>query len=300
MYYKHSGRLGLGGLGVGLVVGGAASLILAYAYARGIILITEVHFAGLATIAFGGLIGSATGYGMVLGKARNRRVTFAVAGVISCLALYVSWAVWIQAILQSQHVRTASLAAFAIRPRALWHLIRLINHYGTWGLDKGSATTGWALWLIWSLEAGTVIGVAGWVSIAVLNYRPFCEACGNWCGRGTRILLALPTNLAQLKLQLESGDLQPLASLAPGSKNADHLIVDLNSCNHCCQFHTLSLKSLVFHRSKMGRVQMKWTTIMKQLLVGTSGAESIRQLSEKVSQAAKLAPPKVNAAAAGK
>jgi len=295
MYYKHSGRFSLGGLAVGLVAGVTASLLLAYAYARGIILIDEMHFACFATLAFGALIGATAGYGLVLGKVRNDRVMYAVAGVASCLALYVSWAVWVEEILRRSHVKTASWSTFAGSPASLWHLIRLINRYGTWGLGKVSATTGWALWLVWSLEAATIIAVALRASKMVLSHRPFCEACSNWCGRGTRVLLLIPGNLAQLKGQLESGDLQPLASLAPGSKNANHLIVDLNSCQHCCQFHTLSLKTLVLHGNKM-----KWTTIMKQLLVGPGGAELIRQLSEKVNHAALLAPAKANSAAAGK
>src|SRR6476620_11755066 len=132
MYYKHSGRFSLGGLAVGLVVGVAASLLLAYAYARGIILIDEMHFACFATLAFGALIGAAAGYGLVLGKIRNDRVMYAVAGVASCLGLYVSWAVWVDEILRSGHIKTHGWTAFAGSPTSLWHLIRLINHYGTW------------------------------------------------------------------------------------------------------------------------------------------------------------------------
>ena len=45
MYYKHSGRFSLGGLLVAAAVGCAGSLVLAYVYAWGIILIPEVHLA---------------------------------------------------------------------------------------------------------------------------------------------------------------------------------------------------------------------------------------------------------------
>ena len=300
MYYKHSGRFNLGGVCVGVAVGIAASLILAYAYGRGLILITEVHFALFATMAFGAAVGAAAGYGMVLGKVRNERVMYAAAAVVSCIALYVSWAVWVRDTLQNGRQEAISWTALAARPDALWHFIRVINQYGTWGIDKGSSTNGWALWIVWTVEAATIIGLALTVAKAVLNYRPFCEACTNWCGRGTRIVLAPPNNLTQLKRTLESGDLKSLASLPPGNKGADHLLADLNSCPHCCQFHTLSLAYVLFRRSKFGRVHIQKTEIMKQLVVGPEAAESIRQLSEKVNQAARMAPPKANSATAGK
>ena len=72
MYYQHSGRLSIGGLLIAVVTGVLASLLLAYAYARGIILIGEAHFAAFATIAFGALVGVVAGYGLVWGKVRNR------------------------------------------------------------------------------------------------------------------------------------------------------------------------------------------------------------------------------------
>jgi hypothetical protein len=40
--------------------------------------------------------------------------------------------------------------------------------------------------------------------------------------------------------------------------------------------------------------------IMQQLLLGPGHAETLRQISTKVVEAAKLQPPKVNATAAGK
>jgi hypothetical protein len=300
MYYKHSGCFSLGGLVLGSIVGGVSGLALAYAYARGIILITEAHFAAFATLAFGGLIGLAAGWGMIWGKVRNTRATIAITAVTSALALYVSWAIWIAAVFEryaGKHIRWARLPQ---HPAAVWSMMTWINQYGTWGLSSGEATKGWELWLIWAAEAVVVIAAAIGAGFAVLQHRPFCETCSRWCHRGARFLLAPPPDVRQLKLQLESNDLRPLEALGTGSKGGDHLIASLYSCAQCNQFHTLSLTNVTIRRNKLGQARINSKTIVQQLLVGPGQAETVRQLSEQLAQAAKLNPPKANAAAAGK
>lgn len=300
MYYKHSGRFNIWGMGFASIAGMAASILLAAIYVIGLILIPEMHLAALAPMVFGGLIGVAVGYALVWGKVRNERVALSVAGIVSCFALYASWAMWVQTILTIEHVRTVHWMKLARRPRDLWNLICLINQHGTWGFDKGSPTTGWMLWLIWLLEAATVIGLGMLAAPGIVQRRPFCEACGCWCKRGAKVLLTPPQDLAQLKLQLESNDFRPLESLGPGGKKTDHLIVLLDSCKHCCQFHTLSLTHVMFRRNKLGQAHINHKMIVKQLMIGPGEAETLRQLTEKVTQAAKITPPKVNASAAGK
>jgi hypothetical protein len=299
MYYKHSGRFTLGGLIVSMVTGCAGALLLAYVYARGIILIPEAHLAAFATIAFGGLIGVAAGYGLVWGKVRNEPVGLAVTGTVSALALYVSWAMWVPFILDSHQVKHISWTKLAQHPGALWKLMCFINQYGTWGLSGGEATKGLALWGIWVLEAVSVIGMGLFAGFAVLNHRPFCEACGRWCARGAKLVLAAPPNVAQLKLQLEANDLRPLENLGPGNKATDHLVVALDSCEQCRQFHTMSLTYVMVRRSKTGKVTVNNKIIVQHLQVGAGQADVVRLLSEKVAQATNTTP-KVNSAAAGK
>jgi len=301
MYYKHSGRFSLGGLVIAGFVGCVAAVILAYAYGRGIIYIPEVKLAAFAAIAFGCLVGVATGYGLVWGKIRNDRVGSLFSAGVSALALYLSWTVWVASTLESQHVQNLSWIALAERPGALWNVVCMINQYGTWGMSSGSTTTGWALWIIWFLEAVCVIGGGAFVGLAVLRAHVFCESCGNWCKRGAKLMLAPPSpDVAQLKLQLEANDLHSLESLGPGTKGTDHLDVALDSCPQCRQFHTMTVVHTMIQRSKAGKPTVTNHTIVKHLLIGPGHAEILRQLSEKVSPAAKIAPSKVNMAAAGK
>jgi len=300
MYYKHSGRFSLGGLALGSIVGGVSGLALAYAYAHGIILITEVHFAAFATLAFGGLVGLAAGWGMIWGKVRNARATIAISALTSAVALYASWAMWIAIVYRRSGGKHISWAWLAEHPAIVWSLMKWINQYGTWGLSSGEATKGWWLWLIWAGEAAVVIAVAIAAGFAVLQHRPFCETCSRWSHRGARFLLAPSPDVQQLKLQLESNDLRPLEALGPGPKGGDHLIAALHSCTQCNQFHTLSLTNVTIRRNKIGQAHINSKTILQQLVVDPGQAETVRQLSEKLAQAAKLNPPKANAAAAGR
>jgi len=300
MYYKHSGHFNVGGLVLGSVVGGASGLGLAYAYAHGLVLITEAHFAAFATLAFGGLVGLAAGWGMIWGKVRNTRATIAITAVTSAFALYASWAMWIAIAYQRGGGRHLNWIRLAQHPAIVWFLMKWINQHGTWGLSSDEATKGLELWLIWAAEAGVMIATAIGAAFAVLQHRPFCETCCRWCQRGARFLLAPPSDAQQLKLQLESNDLRPLEALGPGPKGGDHLVASLFSCTQCNQFHTLNLSSVTIRRNKIGQAHITNKTIMQQFVVGPGQAETVRQLSEKLAQAAKLNPPKANAAVAGK
>jgi hypothetical protein len=299
MYYKNSGRFSFGGLLIAVATGLAASLILAYAYGRGIISINEVHFAFFATTAFGALIGVATGYGLIWGKVRNDQVGMVTAGAVSAVALYLSWAVWVAFTLQNSNI-DADWTVLAQRPGKLWNVICLINQHGTWGLSSGSTTNGWELWVVWLLEAALVIGVAVFSGLGVLSHRPFCESCEVWAKRGAKMVLAAPQNLSQLKLQLEANDFRSIESLGPGNKAATHLVAVLDSCERCRQFHTMSLTLVTIGRTKLGKPTVQTKMVMQQLLLGPGHAETLRQISMKVVEAAKLQPPKANATAAGK
>lgn len=302
MYYKHSGRFSLSGLLISAAVGCAGSFILARVYAWGIILIPEVHLAGLATVAFGGLAGVSIGYGQIWGKVRNGRVGVALAAAISTLALYVSWAAWVPFALDSQHVEHhLSWIKLAQHPAALWNLIAMINQYGTWSTSSsGTPTSGLELWGIWGVEAVSVIGMAIFAEVGVLNHRPFCESCERWCTRGAKIVLAAPADVAQLKLQLEANDFKALENLGAGNKATSHLIVVLDHCEQCRQFYSMSLTHVLIGRTKLGKPTVSNKAIVQHLLIDAGKAESLRQLSEKIAQAAKIAAPESSAAAAGK
>jgi len=300
MYYKHSGRFSIGGLLFGLLTGCAGSLVLAYAYGRGSILIPESHLAAFATVAFGALIGLCTGYGLIWGKVRSQAANFAIQAVASTFGIYLSWAVWVVDIFKKGRAFNHTWTEYASHPAALWRAICFINQYGTWSLEKGDPTRGTELWLLWLAEAATVIGLAMLVGHEVLRNHAFCERCESWCRRGTKLVLSPPPNPAQLKTQLEAKDWRSLENLTAGNKTAEHLEVVLDSCEQCHQLHTMSLMHTSIVRNKLRQPRIRRNVIVRHLLVDPTQAESLRQISMKVSQAALVSTPKTNAAGVGK
>jgi hypothetical protein len=62
----------------------------------------------------------------------------------------------------------------------------------------------------------------------------------------------------------------------------------------------MSLILVTIGRTKLGKPTVQTKMVMQQLLLGPGHAETLRQISMKVVEAAKLQPPKANATAAGK
>jgi hypothetical protein len=300
MYYQHSGRFTARGVSLGLVVGAGGGAVVAYAYGAGLMLIPELHLAVFATMAFGALVGAATGFGLVLGRVRNKKVALAAAGLTSLVALYLNWAVWIPAVLMRTSDRKISWMKLAQHPSAVWYLMKWINGFGTWTLHNGKTpTNGWQLWIVWGLEAATVIALGMVVAAALVQRRPFCETCGHWCRRTARFFLAPIQDVRPLQLRLEAKDLASLEALGAGPKHGNHIIVILESCETCGQFHTLNVVQVLTRRN-LGHSQVTTQKIVQHLLIGPAEAETIRQLSEKLALASQLTLGTTRGTAAGR
>src|SRR5437870_4955336 len=94
-YYKHSGKFSPLGVVLGLLAGTVVSVPLAFAYNYGIFSIPEARLRVLCTLAYGALVGAASGVAMCWGKVRSKAVAGLISFGASLFALYLSWAVWI-------------------------------------------------------------------------------------------------------------------------------------------------------------------------------------------------------------
>ncbi len=187
LYYKHSGRFTPFGVLVGLFVGLAGSLPLAWLYSYGIIEMPYLKLRAFSTLFFALGIGWCAGMGLVGGKVRSGSIAAVVGLIVSVLALYVSWVTWI---LQIFLIGRMTLKSFDLlfHPVVVWQIIRRIHEVGTWGTSGSEATHGMELTVIWSVEALTILGVAIATVIAVVRKKPFCENCDSWCKRSERLV----------------------------------------------------------------------------------------------------------------
>lgn len=244
--YTHSGRVPPLGMVLGLGFGLVAALPISYLYDYGIIHVPSLKLRACFTVFFGILIGVAAGWGMVLGKVRNTRVAAATGTIASVVALYVSWAAWLILVFEEPYSWIPRLLP---RPVAVWRLVRLVNVDGTWG-TSGSATKGIELWIIWGLEAVTVVGF-GWLAAAqVMKNRPYCENCDHWCKKAGQLLIKPTMQPADLMTSLNEGGLGFLAKATPATSKEPRYSLTWHSCTSCGALNTLSVRLVQPKNSK--------------------------------------------------
>lgn len=283
--YRHSGRFTIGGIVLGLFVGIATGIPLAGLYGWGLPRIPEAKLCCIATVIFGGSVGALTALGLKWGKVRNPFLAGAVAVGVATLSFYCSWAFWVKNILHLFAHQRADASFLMLHPDRLWYVVKLINHHGTWGLSGGSPEKGTMLWIVWAVEALTVVGLAGFAAVFLIRHMPFCETCDRWC-KAHSLFLTAADDLAQLKTQIQNRDFSFLSNFAAGNKRASHLAASLHTCPSCNQLNTLTLRQTQIVKRKFGSPSVKSFSLANNLLVSQQEADAFRQASLRLSQSA--------------
>jgi hypothetical protein len=282
--YKHSGRMTFFGVIATAVAGLAAGFPLAFIYAWGIIRISEEHLSGMATLAYGALIGATVWLVARSGKVRNVQIVGFLAVCAAAASFYWSWAFWVRDILDPIGQEEVSAFALMQQPHALWEQIKLINQEGTWGTTPGNATKGAELWILWACEAVAVVGTAALTAVTGLQSQPFCEACKVWCSASEKLCLSPAGDLAQTKLQLAQRDFGFLQRLGAGNRNGVHLSAILHSCPNCRKLNTLTLRQTLVPQR---RFRAPHVTLADKLLISSSEADWLRRTAAGLKQLAK-------------
>lgn len=261
--YQHSGKVPPLGVALGLLTGLVASVPLAYLYDYGIINVPYVKLRMIFTLLFGFLVGIATGWGLTLGKVRNGKLAVAMGVVISLAAWYISWGAWLLLIFEKP---AADLFRLLVAPRFLWDLVLVVNTNGTWAMS-GSATTGIELWILWGLEALTVI-VCGWGgSVVMMNRRPFCEKCDRWCDKSGQVLVMSTLSGAEVMSKVNQSQYDFLHDAALATAKQPHFTFAWNSCGSCGALNMLTISETETKNSKV---------LASRLVVSAGEIEQIR------------------------
>jgi hypothetical protein len=267
-YYKPSGKFAPQGIIGGLLAGAIAAVPLVFLYDYGIVSIPSAKLRGISTLAFGALIGVATGFGLYWGKVRNKQVAALVGAATGAFALYASWIAWLLH-LQFPSRWIFNLMGVLAHPLRVWHAVVIVNGLGTWSYGTGGPEKGTMLWIIWALEALLILLTSTAIAVAMTSRRPFCERCMHWCDEGYDLLFAPTLSAAAFRELLESGSASDLAKLAPGTTKEPHFRLDLRSCSGCRGLNTLSL---------VQQFPKDIRTIVDKLLVAPEQAAVIRDL----------------------
>jgi hypothetical protein len=207
---------------------------------------------------------------MCWGKVRNKFVAGTVGFAASLFGLYFSWFAWIMHLVQRSHC-VFNLARPVLHPRKLWNAMVVVNGIGTWSSSSGSIPEhGTFLWIVWIGEALLLVGTGTLVALGIVQLRPFCERCEQWCSQKTKLLFAPSLPAAELKSNLESQDVASLAKLAAGDPKQPHYRVDLHTCSN---WHSLNTLILIQSFGKNHQ------TIVKKLLITPDQAATFRNLA---------------------
>jgi len=297
LYYKHSGKFFAGGVLVALFIGLLVGLPCAWLYAWLIHWNPFIYIDALASFGFGAMIGVATESSLESHKCRNLPIAGMTALLVVLIAYYVSWAVWLHALL---HLPTIPLL---LHPAEMWQTILEVNKVGAWTL-RGSVVNGIPLWIAWGVEAVFILGSAVFTAVQAMQQATFCEGCDLFAKSTTGICFAgagqapppaekaafksyqkdLKQHAAELKQHLENKDFSYAEQL--GAVQPDSIAwyrFDLVSCPQCSM--TNSLRVLLVQNKIEGKKVKQETTeteVLRQLLLSSNEADSLRKLGEKL------------------
>ena len=191
-YYKHSGKVGISSILFFSLCSLVILPILALIYTYLVWYIPFIYINFIITAGFGVAVGIAINYFVVnLGKVRNPFVS-AVFGIVGGLiALYFSWSIWVDLVLNvgesygnsrigitTSNIHLSQVLSLILSPELVASLAGEINQYGTWGI-RSAPVSGLFLSIIWLIEALIVVVIATFLTIFRAK-KPFCEFDNKW------------------------------------------------------------------------------------------------------------------------
>jgi len=271
LYYRHSGQFSPVAVFLAFLCGALAAAVLGFLYAY---IVLYLPLAGFVTFVI------SAGFGLGVGVAvartarrchlRNERVARWVALAAMLVGFYVSWAVWVYALMVRAEVEGVTLAA-CLKPSVLWEAIVAINKAGAWSI-AGMEPTGIFLAVLWLLEAAILFGVA-YITVELAD--PYCEKCRQWCV--TRPIARIqPMDPAELQSVLEGRQLERLL-LSQADDGEERMELDLSTCSKCNQLHTLSARHLTV-KINDGKREMQSTHLVKHLIFSRDEALAVQNL----------------------
>jgi len=230
-------------------------------------------------------------YSFYIYKVRNNGLAIGLAVLAGLIALYCSWAVWIDLALNMGEsygnsrigITTANIKAdqvleLAANPGILFNLIGAISEVGTWGI-RSSTVSGVFLIVIWVIEAILIVGAT--VIFTNGAREPFCELGNEWFD--SRVLPAFNyvQNAPQLVQDLEqsSPDAFKQLSYAP-TVEKDHSVFVLYSSNHNDNY--LTVNNMHGQTNKDGEIEFEENTLVEHIHINNDLKEKLINFKEQI------------------
>ena len=274
-FYKHSGKAPILGLILIGIAGFIAVPILALIYGALTRVIPFIYINALLIFGFVYAVSYVLAQTAKFGKIRNMYLLGFGAFLFGLLADYIGWVSWLAVTIGDPFF----LFEFFF-PADIFYIITLVAEEGAWTLS-GTTPTGWALYILWAIEAVIVIFGIPYVTLDMLAKIPFCEESNAWADKKSQIGAFTPiTDRAQFKQSVSQGNFSAFEQLKPSPENEMHYTaLEVYECEHCRNFHVLTVSDVKIRINNKGRAETKVKSVVSNLLLSPIQLAGLKKLA---------------------
>jgi hypothetical protein len=271
--YRHSGKFGLHGLALAVIVPLAAGFPLGLLYAVLIKWIPFIYLNFFITVGYGFLFGFLTGWVLKFGKVRNNLLAGLCGVIAGVSSLYCAWNGHIHSMFEG--------APLFCAPGEILNGGRYLYDHGSWALHGGDNLTGIFLGVVWLAEALIIIGICVMVSYGMIDKTPFCERTECWLDQEKKISTLEPfTQPAQLEA-FKAGDLSPLFQARAKSEGASTFgRLTIRHSPKCEEFFTVTVANVTATVDKKGTITEKSQELARNVIASKSVFDQIVKLEQ--------------------
>ena len=242
-YYQPTGRVGVMGVLLYLILGAGGAFVLAAVYAFAISAFRLVYVLWVAPFVLAGALGWLIGKTGRLARVQNVWAEFSAGCLAGLLAVYVGWVFWIGAMYDLNELifdlgglfrAMAGIAGEGIAVGKIW-------------VENKSSFSGWTLWLMWTLEALVIVGGTGFFAVMRgQGEAAYCAHCKKWCEEKTHTVTYIPEDREEeITRRLEAEDYSVFDEMHRVSPAADKRTeITLIACPNCKRMRLLSIRTI--------------------------------------------------------
>jgi hypothetical protein len=245
LYYRESGKIGIGSILSIFLAGIPAAAVLGFAYGYALYYIPFIYLNIIITALFGMGVGLVIAKVAHLTKVRNQNSLSFITFSIGVVAAYFGWVFWLYA--------ASEQTLLEFNPFELFQTLKDLASEGVWSIF-GYTPKGFALYIIWAIEAIIIMVTASAITIMQDGEQPFCEKCNSWTEQLTISENLSPVeNLKELVSSLKRNDLSELMKLVEiDPKELIKTTLLISNCTNCNNTYFLMLKSITESLDKDG------------------------------------------------
>jgi len=274
LYYQSSGKAPFTAVITSLLLSSIAGFLLAIVYIALQWFIPIIYFNFLITLGLAYAIFYTVNFFHKSSKIRNVNVSVGTTLIVSCIAFYTQWALFVALMFESDGTMGGGAWVkssfnfdgfwfFLSHPDLLWEEIKLWNEYGTFSL-KSSVVSGTFLWVLWAIEAAVILV---WPAILMRGGRaskPFSETDNEWMDeRKLDAVFPYIQDKDVLLKHLQSGNFDPIQVPLPKEEISQQYAVVTAYDGMQDDFQYINVQNMTEEINKKGELKIKEKLILE-------------------------------------